>query len=103
MYALSETVNAMELLSRPKALSLRVFSFRIFKSDSQGRPFGPPCAAGDRIGCGINFRGSLNDDPVHPVVPVFFTKNGKEVCFIWFLRENPISKWSSYCEMYQLA
>lgn len=56
-----------------------MFVDRIFKSDSQGRPFGPACAAGDRIGCGINFKGSLNDDPVHPVVPVFFTKNGKEV------------------------
>jgi hypothetical protein len=52
---------------------------KLFKSSSVGRHFGPECSTGDRIGCGINFGQVVNDDPHRQMVPVFFTRNGKEI------------------------
>lgn len=50
--------------------------------------FGPRCGAGDRMGCGIKFEQiSPENDPSS--VPVFFTKNGKEVCSILLLFDLP--------------
>jgi len=55
-------------------------SFRVFKSNAHGRPFGPKCIIGDKIGCRVNFDQIQNDDAGGPsTVPVSFTKNGKEV------------------------
>ena len=56
-----------------------MFDHRLFKSNSGGRPFGPLCGSGDRIGCGVNFGEVVNDDPFRQMVPVLFTRNGKEV------------------------
>jgi hypothetical protein len=56
-----------------------LFDCRLFKSNSSGRPFGPLCGSGDRIGCGVNFGEVVNDDPFRQMVPVLFTRNGKEV------------------------
>lgn len=39
-----------------------------------GQQFGPKCARGDRIGCGIH-----SENIEAGVTTVFFTKNGKEV------------------------
>lgn len=55
---------------------------RLFKSNPTGRPFGPLCGNGDRIGCGVNFGRVDNDDPFPQMVPVFFTRNGKEVLML---------------------
>ena len=53
---------------------------RLYKAKGHGRPFGQPCDVGDRMGCGIKFE-QVKDDAaaLRHVVPVFFTKNGKEV------------------------
>ncbi|XP_042866168.1 SPRY domain-containing protein 3-like isoform X3 [Penaeus japonicus] len=51
---------------------------RLYKARPRGVVFGPRCGAGDRMGCGIKFEQiSPENDPSS--VPVFFTKNGKEV------------------------
>ncbi len=41
--------------------------------------FGAKCNAGDRVGCGIKFEQVYEDSSPKQMVPVFFTKNGKEV------------------------
>jgi hypothetical protein len=48
---------------------------RLFNENGTGRPFGPTCTAGDRMGCGVIFE----DDDSSDYVKVFFTKNGKQV------------------------
>ncbi|KAK2144810.1 hypothetical protein LSH36_729g02038 [Paralvinella palmiformis] len=48
---------------------------KLFKSSGAGRPFGPKCCVGDRIGCGVKFEQAKNDS----IVPVFFTRNGREI------------------------
>ena len=70
--------------------------FRLFKGSSRvGRQFGPRCYTGDKIGCGIRFDQMIDDagggggggredgaPPHHQqkdILPVFFTKNGKEL------------------------
>ncbi|CAL4101713.1 unnamed protein product, partial [Meganyctiphanes norvegica] len=53
-------------------------SQRLYKARPRGVVFGPRCGAGDRMGCGIKFdQHSPENDP--SLVPVFFTKNGKEI------------------------
>lgn len=60
-------------------LCLVVFC-RLYKANGRGRAFGTPCEVGDRVGCGIKFEQLLQDEEAfRHVVPVFFTKNGKEV------------------------
>lgn len=55
-----------------------VLCFRLYKARPRGMVFGPRCGAGDRMGCGVKFEQlSPGSDPSS--VPVFFTKNGKEV------------------------
>ena len=51
---------------------------RLFCENSFGRPFGPTCTAGDRMGCGIDFKGD-EDSSSADNVRVFFTKNGHQV------------------------
>ncbi|XP_042238419.1 SPRY domain-containing protein 3-like [Homarus americanus] len=51
---------------------------RLYKARPRGVVFGPRCGAGDRMGCGVKYdQLSLESDPSS--VPVFFTKNGKEL------------------------
>ncbi len=62
------------------------FYCRLFKSNGRGRMFGAKCNSGDRVGCGIKFEQVYDDSSPKQMVPVFFTRNGKEVwklqCFI---------------------
>lgn len=46
---------------------------RLFHQDGHGRPFGPLCTTGDRMGCGVDF----DSDAGYGNVNVFFTKNGQ--------------------------
>lgn len=48
---------------------------RLFHEIGYGKPFGPTCTTGDRMGCGIDFEGEDSLD----YVKVFFTKNGQQV------------------------
>jgi len=50
---------------------------KVYKSSAAGHPFGPIFGVGDKIGCRVNFDQILDDVP--SMVPVTFTKNGKEV------------------------
>ena len=52
---------------------------RLFKSNGRGRKFGEKCKAGDRVGCGVKFEQVFEDGTPRQMVPVFFTRNGKEV------------------------
>ena len=53
---------------------------KLYKGRPRGQPFGPKCQAGDRIGCGVKFDAiSKNAGLSASMVPVFFTKNGKEI------------------------
>ena len=49
---------------------------KIFCENGQGTEFGPTCTAGDRMGCGVDFRS--HDDSLG-LINIFFTKNGKQV------------------------
>jgi len=54
---------------------------RLYKGRPRGQPFGARCSTGDRVGCGVKFDAvAKNPAPLHAsLVPVFFTKNGKEL------------------------
>jgi len=58
------------------------FIVRLYKAKGKGRAFGQPCDSGDRIGCGIKFDLVKDDSTFRHVIPVFFTKNGKEVSIV---------------------
>lgn len=47
---------------------------RLYNGNPVGQQFGPKCARGDRIGCGIH-----SENIEAGFTSVFFTKNGKEV------------------------
>ncbi|GAB1605036.1 SPRY domain-containing protein 3-like isoform X1 [Argonauta hians] len=51
---------------------------RLYKACGMGRPFGPKCFTGERMGCGIKFD-QTDVSGVRPLVKVFFTKNGDEI------------------------
>jgi len=51
---------------------------KLYKGRPRGQPFGPRCRAGDRIGCGVKFD-AVAKGLQASMVPVFFTRNGKEV------------------------
>jgi len=51
---------------------------KLYKGRPRGQPFGPRCQAGDRIGCGVKFE-AVAKGLQASMVPVFFTRNGKEV------------------------
>lgn len=52
----------------------------LFKGSGFGRPFGPKCNIGDRMGCGIKFKRNEDERPQpEQAVQVFFTRNGQEV------------------------
>ena len=48
---------------------------RLFYESGYGKPFGPTCTTGDRMGCGIDFESEDSPD----YVKVFFVKNGQQV------------------------
>ncbi|KAK8387456.1 hypothetical protein O3P69_018191 [Scylla paramamosain] len=51
---------------------------KLYKAWPRGTVFGPRCGGGDRMGCGVKYEQlSPGSDPSS--VPVFFTKNGKEI------------------------
>ncbi|WAR02960.1 SPRY3-like protein [Mya arenaria] len=53
---------------------------QLFKASGFGRPFGPKCDVGDKMGCGIKFRKNDEERPQHEqAVQVFFTRNGQEI------------------------
>lgn len=52
---------------------------KLYKGRSRGSTFIAKGEVGDRIGCGIRFEQAFPLDQQRPVVPVFFTKNGKEI------------------------
>jgi hypothetical protein len=52
---------------------------KLFKANGMGRAFGPKCRAGDKVGCGVKFEQVREEDAAKQMVPVFFTRNGKEV------------------------
>jgi len=53
---------------------------KLYKGRPRGQPFGPRCQVGDRVGCGIKFDAISKNAGLHAsMVPVFFTKNGKEI------------------------
>ena len=49
---------------------------KLFCENGSGMEFGPTCTAGDRMGCGLDFRG---EDDSSGRVKIFFTKNGQQV------------------------
>ena len=49
---------------------------KLFCENGSGMEFGPTCTAGDRMGCGLDFRG---EDDSSDRVKIFFTKNGQQV------------------------
>ena len=63
---------------------------RLFCENGFGRPFGPKCTAGDRMGCGIDFKGDEDSSSASADhVRVFFTKNGHQVGdFVDFKKPN---------------
>lgn len=61
------------LASYKRKFSL-LFVFRLYNGNPVGQQFGPKCARGDRIGCGIH-----SENTEAGFTTVFFTKNGKEV------------------------
>ena len=55
-------------------------SGKLYKGRPRGQPFGPKCQVGDRVGCGVKFDAvAKNSGLSASMVPVFFTKNGKEI------------------------
>ncbi|XP_045174288.1 SPRY domain-containing protein 3-like [Mercenaria mercenaria] len=53
---------------------------QLFKASGFGRPFGPKCNIGDKMGCGIKFKRNEDERPQpEQAVQVFFTRNGQEV------------------------
>lgn len=59
----------------PESVGYHADNGRLFRSSAAGRLFGPKCCVGDKIGCGIKFEQAKNDS----IVPVFFTRNGREI------------------------
>ena len=53
---------------------------KLYKGRPRGQPFASRCQAGDRIGCGVKFEAVAKNPGLQAsMVPVFFTRNGKEV------------------------
>ena len=47
----------------------------LYNESGEGKPFGPTCTIGDRMGCGVDFESEDSSGYVN----VFFTKNGEQV------------------------
>ncbi|XP_077863669.1 uncharacterized protein LOC144348043 [Saccoglossus kowalevskii] len=64
---------------------------KLYKESSTGTPFGDKCHTGDVMGCGIKFNQMKYGDSAQKTLPVFFTKNGKEVGTV--VCELPTNGW----------
>ncbi|XP_034393042.1 SPRY domain-containing protein 3-like isoform X2 [Cyclopterus lumpus] len=58
----------------PYSVAYHADNGKLYNGNPVGQQFGPKCARGDRIGCGIHFENIKAGFTI-----VFFTKNGKEV------------------------
>ncbi|KAM9341970.1 SPRY domain-containing protein 3 [Pholidichthys leucotaenia] len=58
----------------PYSVAYHADSGKLYNGNPVGQQFGPKCARGDHIGCGIH-----SDNLEAGITTVFFTKNGKEV------------------------
>ncbi|XP_069382431.1 SPRY domain-containing protein 3 isoform X2 [Paralichthys olivaceus] len=58
----------------PYSVAYHADNGKLYNGNPVGQQFGPKCARGDRIGCGIHSENTEADFST-----VFFTKNGKEV------------------------
>lgn len=58
----------------PYSVAYHADNGKLYNGNPVGQQFGPKCARGDRIGCGIH-----SENIEAGVTTVFFTKNGKEV------------------------
>ncbi|XP_024148219.1 SPRY domain-containing protein 3 [Oryzias melastigma] len=58
----------------PHSVAYHADNGKLYNGNPVGQQFGPKCARGDRIGCGI-----LSENIKAGLSKVFFTKNGKEV------------------------
>uniref|UniRef100_T1IP15 B30.2/SPRY domain-containing protein n=1 Tax=Strigamia maritima TaxID=126957 RepID=T1IP15_STRMM len=52
---------------------------RLYKGHQRGSAFGPKCETGDRMGCGVKFDQVVSHEYDRPLLPIFFTRNGKEM------------------------
>ena len=75
--------------------------FRLFKSNAQGRPFGPSSGTGDKIGCGVNLGEVISDDAQRRMVPVVFTRNGNEALLLLFILLHYKVSCLSVCSSFQ--
>ncbi|XP_063319938.1 SPRY domain-containing protein 3 isoform X1 [Pelmatolapia mariae] len=58
----------------PYSVAYHADNGKLYNGNPVGQQFGPKCARGDRIGCGIH-----SENIEAGITTVFFTKNGKEV------------------------
>lgn len=61
-----------------ESIGLNTADGKIYKGRPRGQPNGKIYHTGDRVGCGIKFENTSGFNG--SLVPVFFTKNGKEIC-----------------------
>ena len=52
---------------------------KLYKGKPRGQAFGSRCQTGDKVGCGIKFEAVSKKPLSSGMMPVFFTKNGKEI------------------------
>ena len=60
----------------PNSIGYHAIDGKCFHQSGKGTEFGTTCTAGDRMGCGVDFRS--RDDSLG-LINVFFTKNGQQV------------------------
>uniref|UniRef100_A0A3B5MBE4 SPRY domain containing 3 n=1 Tax=Xiphophorus couchianus TaxID=32473 RepID=A0A3B5MBE4_9TELE len=71
----------------PYSVAYHADNGKLYNGNPVGKQFGPKCARGDRIGCGIH-----SENTEAGLTTVFFTKNGREVGSI----EVPVSSEGLY-------
>lgn len=72
----------------PESVGVHVDNGKLYKGSPRGsyQIVKPQCGSGDRLGCGVKFEELLSWENQQTPVPVFFTRNGKElgcVSFPW--------------------
>lgn len=72
--------------SVPESIGYHAGDGRLYKGTPKVEGLvGPKCETGDRIGCGIKFELLPTQDNQRPLVPIFFTRNGREIGITRFL------------------
>uniref|UniRef100_A0A087YNV7 SPRY domain containing 3 n=1 Tax=Poecilia formosa TaxID=48698 RepID=A0A087YNV7_POEFO len=71
----------------PYSVAYHADNGKLYNGNPVGKQFGPKCARGDRIGCGIH-----SENTEAGLITVFFTKNGREVGSV----EVPVSSEGLY-------